>query len=98
MRAVADLIRNNSVESALALLFALKKTKKSAKMVDKVLQSAVANFRENNADKHVETNVLKIKTVTVDAGPHMKRIRARAQGRAFRINKRLCHITIAVTD
>ena len=97
MRQVADLIRNNSVDSAIAQLFSLRKTKKSAVMVEKVLQSAVANLREKNANAAVETEGLKISKITVDGGPHIKRIRYRAQGRGFRINKKLCHLTVGIT-
>ncbi len=98
MRAVADLIREKSVETAMAQLYVLGKHKKTARFLDKVLKSAVANLQEKNADKQVETEDLKIKSITVDKGPHIKRIRARAQGRAFRINKNMCHLTVAITD
>lgn len=98
VRTVADLIRNNSVDSAMAMLFSLAKTKKSAKIVDQVLKAAVANYKENNPDAQVDTDKLKIKSIIVDGGPHIKRIKARAQGRAFRINKKTCHLTVAVTD
>ncbi len=98
MRLVADLVRNTKVDSAIARLYALSKTKKSARMIDKVLKSAIANIKEMNTDIHVETDNLSISSITVDAGPHVKRIRPRAQGRAFRIQKNLCHLTISISD
>ena len=98
MRQIADMVRKSSVDSAIAQLFALKKTKKSAVMLEKVLQSAVANIREKNSSSNIENESLKISTITVDAGPHIKRIKFRAQGRGFRINKKHCHLTIGVTS
>jgi len=98
MRQVADMIRNDSVDAAIAQLFSLKKTKKSAQMMEKVLQSAVANIRDKNASANVTTETLKISSIIVNAGPHIKRIKYRAQGRGFKINKKLCHLTVAVTS
>ncbi|MFC1584409.1 50S ribosomal protein L22 [Fibrobacterota bacterium] len=98
VRRVADMIRNNSVESALATLFSLGKTQKSAMIMDKVLKAAVANLKEKNPTEQIDTDSLKVSSIIVDAGPHIKRIKARAQGRAFRINKKMCHLTLSVTD
>ena len=69
--------------------------KKGATMMKKVLDSAVANA-ENNEGADVDE--LKVKAVWVDEGPTMKRIRARAKGRAARILKRTSHITVTVAD
>jgi large subunit ribosomal protein L22 len=98
MRQVADLLRGKPVETALGLLHGLKLEKKSARMVDKVLKSAVANFQVKSEAEGGKPKNLKIKTITVDAGPLIKRIRARAQGRAFRIEKKLSHLTVVVSD
>ncbi len=98
MRLVARLVRGKPVEAALDILFGLKVTKKSALMVDKVLKSAVANFQVKNENSNVKAKNLVVKSITVDAGPLMKRIRARAQGRAFRIQKKLSHLTVVVSD
>ncbi len=98
MRLVADMIRTKKVESAMALLFSLKKTKKTAEYVDKILKSAVANLKDKNAEAQIKTENLVISNITVDAGPHIKRFKPRAQGRAFRINKKLCHLTLSVSD
>ena len=98
MRQVADMVRGQPVEKALGLLFGLKIQKKSARMVDKVLKSAVANFKVKNENNASKSKNLVIKSITVDAGPLMKRIRPRAQGRAFRIQKKLSHLTVVVSD
>jgi large subunit ribosomal protein L22 len=63
--------------------------------VKKVLDSAIANA-ENNEGADVDE--LKVKTVCVDDGPTMKRMRARAKGRGTRILKRTSHITVTVAD
>ena len=92
-RLVADQIRGLPVEHALnALQFS---NKKGAEMMKKVLDSAIANA-ENNQGADVDE--LKVTAVMVDEGPTMKRIRARAKGRASRILKRSSHITITVGD
>ena len=92
-RLVADQIRGLPVEHALNLL--AFSNKKGAVMVKKVLDSAIANA-ENNEGADIDE--LKVKSVTVDEGPTMKRIRARAKGRASRILKRTSHITVTVAD
>ena len=92
-RLVADQIRGLPVEQALNVLSF--SNKKGAAMMKKVLDSAVANA-ENNEGADVDE--LTVKTVCVDEGPTMKRIRARAKGRAARILKRTSHITVTVAD
>ena len=92
-RLVADQIRGMPVEQALNLL--AFSPKKSAGLMKKVLDSAIANA-ENNEGADVDE--LRVKAVTVDEGPTMKRIRARAKGRASRILKRTSHITVTVAD
>ena len=92
-RLVADQIRGLPVEQALNVLTFSKK--KGAAMMKKVLDSAVANA-ENNEGADVDE--LTVKAVWVDEGPTMKRIRARAKGRAARILKRTSHITVTVAD
>ena len=69
--------------------------KKAAHIVKKVLDSAIANA-ENNEGADVDE--LKVSTVFVDEGMTMKRLRPRATGRADRILKRSCHITVKVAD
>lgn len=92
-RLVADQIRGLPAEEALNILHFSKK--KGADMMKKVLDSAIANA-ENNEGADVDE--LKVTAVLVDDGPTMKRIRARAKGRASRILKRSSHITITVGD
>jgi large subunit ribosomal protein L22 len=90
-RRVIDLIRGRTAAEALAVLqFA---PQAASEPVSKVLASAMANA-ENNLDLDPETLV--ISRAFVDEGPTLKRIRPRAQGRAFRIRKRTSHITVEV--
>jgi large subunit ribosomal protein L22 len=96
LRQVADLIRGQEVEQALSILHGLKPVKKGARMIDKVLKSAISNFQ--SASEGAKSKGLRVKTVLIDQGPLMKRIRPRAQGRAFRIEKKLSHITLVVSD
>ncbi|MEM1191330.1 MAG: 50S ribosomal protein L22 [Pseudomonadota bacterium] len=92
-RLVADQVRGKPVEEALAVLeFS---NKKAAHIVRKVLNSAIANA-ENNEGADVDE--LKVSSIFVDEGMTMKRIQPRAKGRADRIFKRSCHITVKVAD
>ena len=93
VKIVIDLIRNKPVGEALAIL---KHTPKAAsEIVEKLLLSAMANA-ENNHGMDVEK--LYVAEIYSNAGPMLKRIRARAQGRAFRILKRASHITVCVAE
>ena len=92
-RLVADQVRGMPVEEALNLLeFS---TKKAAHIVKKILDSAIANA-ENNEGADVDE--LKISSIYVDEAITLKRLRPRAKGRADRILKRTCHITVKVAD
>jgi large subunit ribosomal protein L22 len=92
-RLVADQVRGMAVEEALSVLeFS---PKKAAHIVKKLLDSAIANA-ENNEGADVDE--LKVSSIFVDEGMTMKRLRPRAKGRADRILKRSCHITIKVAD
>jgi len=92
-RLVADQIRGLHVEKALELLSYCPK--KSATLVKKVLESAIANAEHNEGADIDELTVAK---VMIDEGPTMKRIKPRAKGRADRIFKRSSHITVVVAD
>ena len=92
-RLVADQIRGKSVESALEIL--QFSTKKGAEIIKKVLESAIANAEHNDG---ADIDELKVSTIFVDEGMTMKRIRPRAKGRADRIFKRSCHITVKVAE
>ena len=92
-RLVADQIRGKAVEEALLVL--TYSPKKGAAIIKKVLNSAIANAEHNEG---ADVDELKISTIMVDEGMTMKRIMPRAKGRADRILKRSCHITITVAD
>lgn len=92
-RLVADQVRGKDVGKALDILnFS---TTKGAALIRKVLESAIANA-ENNEGADVDE--LRVSRIFVDEGPTLKRLRVRARGRADRIFKRNCHVTVAVTD
>jgi large subunit ribosomal protein L22 len=90
-RFVADLVRGKKVDEAVNIL--KFSTNRAARIIKKVLDSAIANA-ENNQGADVDE--LKVTTITVDEGPRMKRIRPRAKGRADRIVKRTSHIIVGV--
>jgi large subunit ribosomal protein L22 len=92
-RLVADQVRGLKVDRALNVL--AFSPKKAARIVKKVLESAIANA-ENNEGADVDE--LKVSTIFVDEGLVMKRVKPRAKGRADRISKQTCHITIKVSD
>ena len=92
-RLVADQIRGLHVERALTTL--TFSTKKGAPLIKKVLESAIANAEHNEG---ADIDALKVASIMVDEGPTMKRIRARAKGRAARILKRTSHITLTVAE
>lgn len=92
-RAVADLIRGKKVSEALAIL---KFTpRKAAKIIEKTLQSAVANAEHNY---NMNTDELYVSKIMVDQGPSLKRYKPRAQGRADLITKKTSHITVVVSE
>jgi len=92
-RLVADQIRGKGVEEALELL--TYSPKKGAAIIKKVLNSAIANAEHNEG---VDIDELKVSTIFVDEAMTLKRLMPRAKGRADRILKRSCHITVKVAD
>ena len=92
-RLVADQVRGKGVEEALELLSF--SPKKAAVLIRKVLNSAIANAEHNEG---LDIDELKVSTIYVDEGMSLKRIRPRAKGRADRILKRSCHITVKVAE
>ena len=93
VRLVADQVRGKPVADALDILnFS---TKKGAVLVKKTVESAIANAEHNEG---VDVDDLRISEIYVTAGMTLKRIRPRAKGRADRILKRSCHITVTVSD
>lgn len=93
VRLVADQIRGKDVASALDLL--AYSTKAAATPVRKALESAIANAEHNSG---ADVDELRVARIFVDEGMTLKRIKPRAKGRADRIFKRTCHITVAVSD
>ncbi len=92
-RLVADLVRGKNVETAINTLRFMPK--KGARLLRKVIESAVANAGQNEA---IDIDTLYIKTVYIDGGPMLKRIRPRAMGRATKILKRSSHITVILDE
>jgi len=92
-RLVADQIRGLKVEKAIDVL--AFSPKKSAQIMKKVLESAIANAEHNDG---ADIDELRVKTVEVGEGATLKRMSARAKGRSNRISKRTCHITIQVSE
>jgi large subunit ribosomal protein L22 len=92
-RLMADAIRGKNVDDALKTLSFTPK--KSARIVKKVLESAIANAEHNHG---ADIDELKVSAIQVDTAPTLRRYRARAKGRGSRIIKRNSHITIHVAD
>ena len=96
VRQVVDLIRGRSVEEAINLLHFTPKA--GSVPVEKTLRSAVANALNKEEGSKLNPEDLFIKEIKVDEGPTMRRYRPGPMGRAHIIRKRLCHITITVSD
>jgi large subunit ribosomal protein L22 len=94
MRLVVDLIRGESVDKALEILHFSPKY--SSKDAEKTLRSAVSNLMNKDEVTRVEPSDLFVKEVFVNVGPTLKRISPAPMGRAYRIRKRSCHLTIVV--
>jgi large subunit ribosomal protein L22 len=94
MRLVADLIRGQQVDKAIATLMVLPKA--AAVPVRKTVESATANALAAEGTARLKMEDLRISKITVDGGPVMKRIRPMAMGRAYRIRKQLCHLTVVL--
>jgi len=92
-RLVADVVRGMEVETAITTLRFMPK--KAARILRKVIESAVANADQNDS---IDVDTLFVKEIHVDGGPMLKRFRPRAQGRATRILKRSSHITVVVAE
>ncbi len=94
MRLLADLIRGLEVEKALGIL--QFNPKHPAVPMYKLLKSAINNWEQKNTDEKVEDASLVVKTIMVDCGRVIKRMRPAPQGRGYRIRKRSNHVTIIV--
>jgi len=93
-RLVADQIRGKQINDAFAVLIGFNN--KSKGFVEKTLKSAVANFINKFPGSNEEA--LYVSEVLIDAGPKLKRFRPRSMGRAFKILKPTCHITVKVAS
>jgi len=94
VRLVADLIRGKKVDEALSILRFMKKH--SAKDLEKLLRSAIANAE--NTENGVDTDDLVVSKIYVNEGPREKRVQPAPMGRAYRIQKRKAHVTVHVSD
>jgi len=92
-RLVADQIRGLSVDRALSVL--AFSPKKGAKIIKKVLESAIANAEHNDG---ADIDELRVKTIYIDRAETLKRTSARAKGRGNVIGKQSCHIHVVVGD
>ncbi|HHU95790.1 MAG: 50S ribosomal protein L22 [Bacteroidota bacterium] len=93
MRYVADMVRGMEVFKALGVL--KFSNKEAATRVEKLLLSAISNWEQKN-ERKAEAGELFIKTITVDEGSMLKRLRPAPQGRGHRIRKRSNHVTIVL--
>jgi large subunit ribosomal protein L22 len=96
MRLVVDLIRGQKVNKALNIL--KFESKVGAEKLEKLLLSAISNWRQKNSDTRIEDADLYVKEIFVDGGRILKRLRPAPQGRAHRIRKRSNHVTLVVDD
>lgn len=92
-RLIVDMVRGKGIQDALTIL--RFSPQPSAKLVSKLLQSAVANAEQKGAS---DVDKLVVKTIFVDAGPVLKRFTPRAMGRASKIRKPTSHLTVVLAD
>jgi large subunit ribosomal protein L22 len=92
-RLVADLVRGKPVDKALNILAFTQK--KAAGVIKKALESAIANAEHNDG---ADIDELRVTKIFVEQGPTQRRFSARAKGRGTRINKKTCHVYVAVGD
>ncbi len=95
-RRVADLIREKNIGDAINILHFTHKA--ASTPIEKVLRSAVSNMLNIEESSKVDPDELFVKEVRVDEGITLKRFRAASMGRAVRIRKRTCHITVTVAE
>lgn len=96
-RLVADEVRGKMVGDALSLLeFSI--TKSVSHDIAKLIKSAVANMQSKNTEVTIDADELRVKEISVNTGRVLRRYRARAQGRAAKILKRMCHISVTVSN
>jgi large subunit ribosomal protein L22 len=96
VRRVAELIKGKNVEEALNILTFTPQA--AASVLEKTLKSATANALNAEGTAKLKVEDMWIRKIMVDGGPIMKRIRPMGMGRAYRIRKRINHITVVITD
>lgn len=94
MRLVADLVRGKKLNDALAIL--KFQSKVGAEYMHKLLLSASSNWQQANPDARIEDNNIYVKTIFVDGGRMLKRLRPAPQGRGYRVRKRSNHLTVVL--
>jgi large subunit ribosomal protein L22 len=92
MRLVADQVRGDSIDKALAIL--KFSPKEASRRLEKLVLSAIANWQSKNESEDIEKAALFISEIRVDGGSMLKRLRPAPQGRAHRIRKRSNHVTV----
>ena len=93
VKIVADLIKGKDIDEALAIVKYTPKA--SSEIIEKLLKSAIANAENNNG---MNKDNLYVAECYANKGPTMKRVHPRAQGRAYRIEKRMSHITVVLDE
>jgi large subunit ribosomal protein L22 len=96
MRMVADMIRGQKVTKALNIL--KFEARIGAKKLEKLLLSAISNWEQKNEGRKIEDADLYVKTIYVDGGTMLKRMRPAPQGRGYRVRKRSNHVTLIVDE
>jgi len=94
MRLVADQVRGESIDKALAIL--KFSPKEASRRLEKLVLSAIANWQSKNETEDIEKAALFISEIRVDGGSMLKRLRPAPQGRAHRIRKRSNHVTVVL--
>jgi len=94
MRLVADQVRGEEVDKALAIL--KFSPKEASRRLEKLLLSAIANWQAKNEEADLENAALFVKEIRVDSARMLKRLRPAPQGRAHRIRKRSNHVTLVL--
>jgi len=94
MRLVADQVRGESIDKALAIL--KFSPKEASRRLEKLVLSAIANWQSKNESEDIEKSALYISEIKVDGGSMLKRLRPAPQGRAHRIRKRSNHVTVVL--
>lgn len=95
-RYIADLIRGKTVNQALSILMTVPRN--SSRIIEKILDSAVANAIQKSEGERLDVDELVVTNVIVNEGPTVMRWRPRARGRATRIRHRTSHITVTVVN